>query len=610
MALAQRVDTFKQKGISETHRQGCSGNLITCFVTQLDNIVLRIDVDTKANGQEVLNKVCTLLGIQDEADYFGLQYALSKGDLIWLNMRNRLSRQVPGNPPFNLFFKVKYFVPPYNLVLEETKHQFYLNTLQQLKLGLWDAETSLELQSRLIALMTYVQFGSFNACTTPCKYACFWSDHRAEVPHEVLSIAANYHKQLTGMSVRSAEYELLRIAHEEVPAFGVYFYKILDMFGQRLLMGVGPEYVALCQLDSTFIERFPYCRLKTVTIAGRVVTLNLLEDDGSVKMRNYELSSKRSADCLYRSITELHCFFRCDNVRDDVLNRTNPSFSIFDHNGGREYTFDVRYTSREVHDRARRNLYHAATEASSNSMPAMGGASQPLIGSIPHTGSEGHAGNASTSSLNRTSHSNSLVSMEEEVQELVHRCRREEIKCRVCLDRLMNNVFVPCGHLSCEECGLRLTHCHICRKPIEIRQRCYFPWEEDLEDEARFHGDQHPDPTPSKPQPGSSAPTTISTAAPALSTASTDNPDGPTVVSAVCKPQRSVAFNINESLESDEDSRAGESSSEEGMESGEAMHPGAFDFFHRHRRRFKRESQNSASTSSVVSTPMDRTPSA
>lgn len=75
------------------------------------------------------------------------------------------------------------------------------------------------------------------------------------MPHDVLSIAANYHRQLTGMSVSSAEYELLRMAHEEVPAYGVYFYTILDMFGHRLLMGVGPEYVSLCQMDSTFIER-------------------------------------------------------------------------------------------------------------------------------------------------------------------------------------------------------------------------------------------------------------------------------------------------------------------------------------------------------------------
>ncbi|KAL5962475.1 E3 ubiquitin-protein ligase MYLIP, partial [Taenia solium] len=206
-------------------------------------------------GDFVYFKVCTLLGIQDEADYFGLQYALSKGDLIWLNMRNRLAKQIPGSPPFKLFFKVKYFVPPYNLVLEETKHQFYLNAMQQLKLGLWDAETSLELQSRLIALMTYVQFGAFNAATTPCKYACFWSDRRAEMPHEVISMAAAFHRQLTGMSVHAAQYELLRISHEEVPAFGVYFYQILDMFGHRLLMGVGPEYVALCQTDFSFIER-------------------------------------------------------------------------------------------------------------------------------------------------------------------------------------------------------------------------------------------------------------------------------------------------------------------------------------------------------------------
>ena len=127
--------------------------------------------------------------------------------------------------------------------------------MQQLKLGLWDADTSLELQSRLIALMTYCQFGGFNPSTTPCKYACFWSDRRAEIPHEVLSMAATYHRRLTGMSVRSAEYELLRIAHEEVPAFGVYFYEIIDMFGSRMLMGVGPEYVALCRMDSTFIDR-------------------------------------------------------------------------------------------------------------------------------------------------------------------------------------------------------------------------------------------------------------------------------------------------------------------------------------------------------------------
>ncbi|CDS37704.1 E3 ubiquitin protein ligase MYLIP [Echinococcus multilocularis] len=610
MALAQRGDApnrSKLKSHLDAHRQSSSSGQITCFVTQPDNVVLHVDVDGKAKGQEVLNKICTLLGIQDEADYFGLQYALSKGDLIWLNMRNRLSKQIPGSPPFKLFFKVKYFVPPYNLVLEETKHQFYLNAVQQLKLGLWDAETSLELQSRLIALMTYVQFGGFNSATTPCKYACFWSDRRAEIPHEVISMAATFHRQLTGMSVRAAQYELLRTTHEEVPAFGVYFYQILDMFGRRLLMGVGPEFVALCQTDFSFIERFPYCRLKTVTISGRVVTLNLLEDDASVKMRNYELSSKRSADCLYRSITELHCFFRCDNIRDDVLNRTNPSINfatIFDHNNTREYTFDVRYTSREVHDRARRNLYHAANEASGSFGNAMTTAATTVVGSAESGGSAGvtsplsigsmhqfedstHVTASSPTSLNpitsHTSHSDSMASMEEEVQEMLQRWRREEVKCRVCMDRPVKCVFVPCGHLSCEECGLRLTHCHICRKAIELRQRCYFPWDED----QKF------------PSLSSHPPCSASSSAVTAAAAVVDR--------AVAKSHRTVAFNIHENAESDVEGGAGSSSDEEeeGTESGEVMQPGAFDFFHRHRRQSERDRQSS-STSSALSAPLER----
>lgn len=145
----------------------------------------------------------------------------------------------------------------------------------------------------------------------------------------------------------------------------------------------------------------------------------------------------------------------------------------------------------------------------------------------------------------------------------------------------MNNVFVPCGHVTCEECGLRLTHCHICRKSIEIRQRCYFPWEVGEEYEAHSHGDQHSHLTTSNPQPGSSTPNTTSATAPALPTASIDKPDGSTVTPAPSKPQRSVTFNISESPKSDDESRAEDSSSEEGMESGESKHPGAFYFFQR-----------------------------
>ncbi|VDL57672.1 unnamed protein product [Hymenolepis diminuta] len=145
----------------------------------------------------------------------------------------------------------------------------------------------------------------------------------------------------------------------------------------------------------------------------------------------------------------------------------------------------------------------------------------------------------------------------------------------------MNNVFVPCGHVTCVECSLRLTHCHICRKLIEKRQQCYFPWEVGEGHEAHSYGVQHSDLAPPNPQPGSSTSNTTSATAPALPAASVDKPDGSAVAPASSKPQRSVTFNISESPKSDDESRAEDLSSEEGMENGEDKHPGAFDFFQR-----------------------------
>nr|XP_031289323.1 baculoviral IAP repeat-containing protein 7 isoform X1 [Camelus dromedarius] len=50
---------------------------------------------------------------------------------------------------------------------------------------------------------------------------------------------------------------------------------------------------------------------------------------------------------------------------------------------------------------------------------------------------------------------------EEQLQRL-----REERTCRVCLDRTVAVVFVPCGHLACAECAPSLQLCPICRAPI------------------------------------------------------------------------------------------------------------------------------------------------
>ncbi|TNN16269.1 E3 ubiquitin-protein ligase MYLIP [Schistosoma japonicum] len=371
MALQNLHELYNQK--RHTNRvvgdSGKSSTTLVCYVTLASNQVYQIEVDHKADCQEVIDKMCKLIGITEEAGYFGIQLAGSKNEMFWLNSRNRLSRQIPGSAPYHLNFKVKYFVPPCSLQLEETRHQFYTNVVQHLKNGSWDADTTLETQSQLIALMAYIQFGNYNQNTTPCKYACFWPECRNEIPPEAIRMAASFHKDLKDVTISHAKYELLSIVSREFPSYGTYFYDVKDIFDHRLLLGVGPNDIILCNSTGSVMERFPFCRVHTITNTARVVTLNLLEDDGSVKGHNYQLSSTRLAYSLYRTITEVHAFFQSDSIKQSLIDQTvRESFtSMFDHNG-KEYAFDLRYTFLEVYDRARRRMYHC-TNNTTNLIP-------------------------------------------------------------------------------------------------------------------------------------------------------------------------------------------------------------------------------------------------
>jgi len=41
---------------------------------------------------------------------------------------------------------------------------------------------------------------------------------------------------------------------------------------------------------------------------------------------------------------------------------------------------------------------------------------------------------------------------------------KEDRTCKVCMDREINTVFLPCGHLvCCESCAKSLSNCPICR---------------------------------------------------------------------------------------------------------------------------------------------------
>lgn len=68
-----------------------------------------------------INQVCQHLGIL-EYDYFGLQFSGSKGEKIWLNMRNRINQQVSEMRAHRFHLRVKFYIQPH-LLLQESSRQ-------------------------------------------------------------------------------------------------------------------------------------------------------------------------------------------------------------------------------------------------------------------------------------------------------------------------------------------------------------------------------------------------------------------------------------------------------------------------------------------------------
>ena len=67
--------------------------------------------------------------------------------------------------------------------------------------------------------------------------------------------------------------------------------------------------------------------------------------------------------------------------------------------------------------------------------------------------------------------------LEDKIQNLEGKIQKieESRLCKICLDREVSQVFLPCGHsLSCRKCAVGLQKCPICRGNIQKSQTMYF----------------------------------------------------------------------------------------------------------------------------------------
>ncbi|XP_045191604.2 E3 ubiquitin-protein ligase MYLIP-like isoform X2 [Mercenaria mercenaria] len=331
-----------------------------CFVSQPNSVVLDIAVNPKGKGQECMDQVCRILGIVEQ-DYFGLLYKGRGGENLWLNLRNRLDRQLAGPPPYRLQLKVKFFVPPHNLIQQATRQQFY----EQVKAEFESQKLVAELEDqmiRMLALIVQAEHGNFDQRTHQMNlYKTMLPDNYEPTP-ELIHKIVDSHAHLVGLSKESAQYKLLQEA-AVLQNYGVEYHEV-NYGGETIHVGIGPTGVFLYNASMELIEKLEYVTITKAEHVGKNCVLKVMNDNGTERDIMLRLVTQSVANAMYRCITEMHSFFCCDTVHNEVSTQFSRDLkgtlaSLFNEKTtlGRDYVFDIKRTSREAYDHARRLLY-------------------------------------------------------------------------------------------------------------------------------------------------------------------------------------------------------------------------------------------------------------
>nr|XP_055066018.1 E3 ubiquitin-protein ligase MYLIP-B [Misgurnus anguillicaudatus] len=429
-----------------------------CHITRPDSVVLEVNVDAKANGEEILNKVCQKMGII-EVDYFGLQFTGTKGEILWLNLRNRISQQVDTLSPCKLRLRVKFFVEPHLILQEQTRHLFLLHVKEELFKG--SLRLDREQAIVLCALLAQAEFGDYNHNTA--KY-CYSQIYGQDPSHDTINNIYMRHKELEGVSQPSAEYQALQMV-SSLSYYGVEWHSARDSEGKELVIGVGPEGLFVCKTDFIPVERIIYPVIQMATQSGRNVYITITKDNGDSVVLLFKFISPNAANGLYRAITEIHAFYRCDTVMSTVKMQYSRDFkghlaSLFLNESidlGKRYIFDIQHTSKEVYDRARRALFNARMAVTGFGGP------RDICAPCPSPQAE-------TEERTCVGCVETLV-LKEKLQRL-----RDALTCALCCEQEISAAFCPCGHMfCCYNCAGQLQYCPVCRSGVDHVQHVYLP---------------------------------------------------------------------------------------------------------------------------------------
>ncbi|NWI19343.1 E41L2 protein, partial [Crypturellus soui] len=279
---------------------------VQCKVMLLDGTEYSCDLEKRAKGQVLFEKVCEHLNLL-EKDYFGLVFYENSDQKNWLDPSKEIKRQI-RSLPWLFTFNVKFYPPdPSQLTEDITRYFLCLQLRQDIASG--RLPCSFVTHALLGSYTVQAELGDHDPEEHRSDYISefqFAPNQTQEMEEKVVEL----HKTHRGLSPAQADSQFLENA-KRLSMYGVDLHHAKDSEGVDIMLGVCANGLLIYK-DRLRINRFAWPKILKISykrsnfyIKVRPAELEQFESTIGFKLPNH-----RAAKRLWKVCVEHHTFFR------------------------------------------------------------------------------------------------------------------------------------------------------------------------------------------------------------------------------------------------------------------------------------------------------------
>ncbi|XP_035025320.1 band 4.1-like protein 3b isoform X12 [Hippoglossus stenolepis] len=313
-----RKEQEQQEEDQESHRSSLSRlsksplrgvkkvKIMQCKVSLLDGTDFTLDLEKRAKGQVLLDKVCDHLNLL-EKDYFGITHKDVENQKNWLDPCKELKKQIRTGP-WNFAFNVKFYPPdPAQLTEDITRYYLCLQLRDDVVSG--RLPCSFATHTVLGSYAVQSELGDYDPEELGSDYISelrFAPNQTKELEEKVMEL----HKSYKGVTPGEAEIHFLENA-KKLSMYGVDLHHAKDSEGVEIMLGVCASGLLIYR-DRLRINRFAWPKILKISYKRNNFYIKIRpgEFEQFESTIGFKLPNHRAAKRLWKVCVEHHTFFR------------------------------------------------------------------------------------------------------------------------------------------------------------------------------------------------------------------------------------------------------------------------------------------------------------